>query len=173
MLLAVVLTGYFAIAGMNRREFYTIDDEAGPRDYAVQEPKLRPLRMDRFHGPSLDEAIRYVTTTIPQRDAIMVLPDATLLYALTGRQSTAPLLWFHVGVTCFPGDDTDARLVEALVRRNVRWVLLEQRPQIPTRAPEHYRDLFPQFFNVLDQRFRPVAQLRNYTVLRRQDGRSP
>ncbi len=63
-------------------------------------------------------------------DNFLLFGDATILYALAGRPSVFPALWFHEGLS-FPAQQTaerpkfERRLTDALVRYDVRFVILD------------------------------------------------
>jgi hypothetical protein len=75
--------------------------------------------------------VKAVTDYIRAREGgLFVLGDASIFYALTGRQSTNPSLWFHYGLTIpRPGtglfDSYEQRLLDNFRRFDVRFVLLE------------------------------------------------
>ncbi len=61
---------------------------------------------------------------------LFVLGDASVFYALTGRASTNPVLWFHVGLTMpRPGtelfDRYEQRLLDNFRRHDVRFIIVE------------------------------------------------
>lgn len=60
----------------------------------------------------------------------MLVGDTTILYALTGKPSTSPVLWLHVGLTYpTPGSagfaDFDQTLAAAIIRHDVRRLVVE------------------------------------------------
>lgn len=75
--------------------------------------------------------VKAVTEYVRARQGgLFVLGDASVFYALTGRQSTHPSLWFHPGLsTPRPGtelfDRYEQRLLDNFGRYDVRFVLLE------------------------------------------------
>lgn len=75
--------------------------------------------------------VKAVTEYVRAREGgLFVLGDASIFYALTGRQSTNPSLWFHYGLTIpWPGtglfDSYEQRLLDNFRRYDVRFVLLE------------------------------------------------
>lgn len=157
--------GYFLLLGTSRRIFNYAFLPWGARTYALKEPRLSPLRMDPFHGEALDEVIRYLKTRLPPHDTLLVFADATLLYGITGRTSTSPLLWFHHGVSYFPGDGMDERLCETVERERVKWVVLDERPQLSGRSSADHLRFFPQFRALLQREFVQAEKLKGHTVL--------
>jgi hypothetical protein len=83
--------------------------------------------------PFLPGEVRDITEYIRARPGgLFVLGDASVFYALTGRQSTNPSLWFHAGLTMpRPGTDLfdryEQRLLDNFRKYDVRFVLLEGR----------------------------------------------
>ncbi len=75
--------------------------------------------------------MKAITDYIRVREGgLFVLGDASIFYALTGRQSTNPSLWFHYGLTIpRPGtelfDSYEQRLLDNFRKYDVRFVLLE------------------------------------------------
>lgn len=77
------------------------------------------------------EAYRDLLEFLDKRnDNFLLLGDATILYALSGRPSVFPGLWFHEGLS-FPKREAaerpefERRLTDALLRYNVRFVVLD------------------------------------------------
>ena len=95
-----------------------------------------------------------------------VFPEHTFLYALLGRVSPQPLLWFHAGVT-YPkayDEDLDRRVVADLERHDVRTVVFEERAFLP--AEEHLQS-FPLLRRFLADEFHETARHGWFVLLER------
>ena len=75
----------------------------------------------------LDRLVEFLRS---REGAVFLLGDSSIIYALTGRESLSPSLWFHPGLT-FPEPSSpafpawDAAIEHRLSARDVRWVVLE------------------------------------------------
>jgi hypothetical protein len=90
-----------------------------------------PRRVNEFGNETSVEAYRELLEFLNARnDNFLFFGDATILYALAGRPSVFPALWFHEGLS-FPAQQTaerpkfERRLTDALVRYDVRFVILD------------------------------------------------
>jgi hypothetical protein len=99
---------------------------------------------------------------------VFVFPERTYLYAVLGRVSPQPVLWFDVGVT-YPADDAseiDALIVSDLVKNDVRTVVFEERSFLD--ADEHLSHL-PALAAYLRDGFRETARHGPFRVLTRKN----
>jgi len=76
-------------------------------------------------------------------DNFLYFGDATILYALSGRPSVFPSLWFHEGLS-FPEREAAERpvfeqhIADALVRHDVRFVVLDGIQTWNGTTPAHF-----------------------------------
>jgi hypothetical protein len=73
-------------------------------DYQLRTPGFEGWWCNAAIGRGLDAAVEAVNRMVPRGDSLMVFPDATLIYGMTGRESLrgAPFV-FHLGVSPPPG----------------------------------------------------------------------
>lgn len=90
-----------------------------------------PGRVDEIGNETDAEVYRALLNYLESRDDNFVyFGDATILYALSGRPSVFPALWFHEGLS-FPVRGSAERSVferqfrDALVRNDVRFLILD------------------------------------------------
>lgn len=90
-----------------------------------------PRRVHESGNETSVEAYRELLEFLNARDEnFLLFGDATILYALAGRPSVFPALWFHEGLS-FPARQAAERpkferqLTDALVRYDVRFVVLD------------------------------------------------
>ncbi len=103
------------------------------QDGAAVDPALAGLRwvlpkqVERdLKGEDRPADYRALLELLKARDGNFVLiGDATILYALAGKPSAFPALWFHPGLAYEPGPAFDARLADSLQRHNVRRLVLD------------------------------------------------
>ena len=98
--------------------------------------------------------------------AFFVFPDWTFLYAVVGRPSPQPLLWFHPGLTYPPGGDPtlDRWIVAELERHRVSTVVIEDVSWLGT---EHRLADFPQLAAWIEHGFRPAGRIGPFRLLER------
>lgn len=103
------------------------------QDSAAVDPALAGLRwvlpkqVERdLKGEDRPADYRALLDLLKARDGNFVLiGDATILYALAGKPSAFPALWFHPGLAYEPGPEFDARIAEALRRHDVRRIVVD------------------------------------------------
>jgi dolichyl-phosphate-mannose-protein mannosyltransferase len=90
-----------------------------------------PRRVHEIGNETSVEAYRDLLEFFNARDDnFLFFGDATIMYALAGRPSVFPALWFHEGLS-FPAQQAterprfERRLTDALVRYDVRFVVLD------------------------------------------------
>ncbi len=90
-----------------------------------------PRRVDEIGNETDAVVYRDLLNYLETRDDKFVyFGDATILYALSGRPSVFPSLWFHEGLS-FPARGTaerpnfEQRFADALVRNDVRFLILD------------------------------------------------
>lgn len=66
-------------------------------DHTLTSARLRGWRCDARVGTGVDAVVEYIRTRVPPQDRLLVFPDATVIYALSGRESypRAPFI-FHL-----------------------------------------------------------------------------
>jgi len=64
-------------------------------DYEMRNQALRGWRCNRATGEGVDRVVERLRTSVPPTDSLFVIPDATVVYALAGRESYrgVPVLW--------------------------------------------------------------------------------
>ncbi len=98
-----------------------------------------------------------------------VFPDWTFLYALVGRRSPQPVLWFHPGLTYSNSYDEalDNWIVRDLERNKVEIVVLETEAWMG--SPERRLAAFPLLRRYIDDTFAETVQIGIFRVLERRD----
>ena len=94
-----------------------------------------------------------------------VFPDFTFLYAVLGRPSPQPLLWFHWGITYAREYDRalDDRIVRDLERNNVKVIVIEEKSWMD--SSEQLRH-FPILATKIRTQYVEVARYGIFRVLR-------
>lgn len=108
-------------------------DWAKATDAGAIDPRLAGLRWalppqtaQVLKAEDRPEEYRRLLDLLKARDGNFVLiGDATVLYALAGKPSPFPALWFHPGLTYTPGPAFDAQLAESLKGHDVRRVVVD------------------------------------------------
>lgn len=129
--------------------------------YPVQWPALRGLTMEQDEQESLDLLLRYITRTVPSEDPILVAGYDTIIYSLTGRPSTHPLLFPMPGWVDSDADGgrSDARLLAVLEASPSLWVITRR---------DSLGDFLPASTEYFRRNFRIVADVGDlYDVYRR------
>ena len=129
--------------------------------FTVDHPRLEGLRLYDDQGRDLTTLLDFVERRIPTSESYFVLGYSTFLYGTTGHEPPQPLLWFRPGVS-YSADHPEAaddRIVQALVRRRVRWIILD-----PIGSEELLSD-FSGLGRWLESRFQEVDEdLGSYRV---------
>ncbi len=110
--------------------------DSGPRDarnlsdYALKVEAFKGWRCNERIGRGVDAAAEYVVRHVPPGDTLLVLPDVTVLYGLTGRPSFrgAPFA-FHLGQVPPPGPDYE-RFRSTFFSRPPKWIVLHLQTEI-------------------------------------------
>jgi hypothetical protein len=118
---------------------------ASPLEQAQVPPALRFLRwrLHPFYGYTPDDLSRLASFLAAQPDAFLLIGDTSILYALTGKPSVNPALWFHRRLT-LPGRQTAAfrdyedRLLASLRRARARYVVVEGRETYEGTSLAHF-----------------------------------
>jgi hypothetical protein len=147
LLLAVVDAARFE-RGVNRpRLVHRLQDvpPASEAEQARLPPALRFMRwrLHPFYGYTPDDLSRLAGFLAGQPDAFLLIGDTSILYALAGKPSVNPALWFHRRLT-LPGRNTEAfrdyeqRLVAHVRRFHARFVVLEGRETYEGTSLAHF-----------------------------------
>ena len=97
---------------------------------ATRELSFLRLQTPRRSGVTAPDLDRLVAFLRERGEDFFLLGDSSILYALSGRPSLSPSLWFHPGLT-FPAPgapgfaEWDAEIGRRILAGNVRWVVLE------------------------------------------------
>lgn len=105
----------------------------GAQDGAAVDPALAGLRfvlpkqVERdLKGEDRPAEYRQLVDLLKAREGNFILiGDATILYALAGKPSAFPALWFHPGLAYDPGPAFDARVADSLRRHDVRRLVID------------------------------------------------
>ena len=94
-----------------------------------------------------------------------VFPDFTFLYAVLGRPSPQPLLWFHWGITYAREYDraVDERIVKALEHNNVELIVIEEKSWMDSSEQLQH---FPILATKIRTEYEEVARHGIFRVLR-------
>jgi hypothetical protein len=147
LLLAVFDAARFE-RGVNRPRLVHRLQDAPPASEAEQArlpPALRFMRwrLHPFYGYTPDDLSRLVTFLAAQPDAFLLIGDTSILYALAGKPSVNPALWFHRRLT-LPGRNTEAfhdyerRLLARVQQLHARLVVLEGRETYEGTSLAHF-----------------------------------
>ena len=133
LLFAAACVQYFAVSNSQRR-FHDIVFESQsptrPRTEALRFMRLQvPRRLRTYSAADLDAVIAFLKS---QPENFFLLGDSSILYALTGKPSVNPQLFFHslMRTTTFTALRRrlyEDRLFERFTRYNVGFVVLEGR----------------------------------------------
>lgn len=103
-----------------------------------------PWRVDELGSETRAESYRELLAFLETRgDNFLYFGDATILYALSGRPSVFPSLWFHEGLS-FPAREAaerpifEQKITDALVRNDVRFVILDGIQTWVGTTPAHF-----------------------------------
>lgn len=132
--------------------------------FEVEHPRLEGLRFHPQEGADLAALLRFADQQIPPGQGLFVFGYSTYLYGVTGHEPPQPLLWFRPGVSysATHPETADDRIVQALVQRGVRWIVLDQ------AGAEELLDDFPGLRRYVEGRFREVeVEFGTYRVFRR------
>ncbi len=98
--------------------------------------------------------------------------DSSIVYALTGRPSVNPVLWFHPGQTIpriesplFPAFQD--RLMEALLKFNIKYIVLEETRThtVPTTWSGVNLGYFPALTEIVEKEGRKREQFGPFTII--------
>ena len=122
-------------------------------------PALRGLEMRGPWLPDFEELVAWSDRHIPRDEAILAMPGEDLFYFTTGRRPGFPVLMFDRTINPY----TPQQIATLAATHDVRWVIVKKRLQINGEPmPELAATLLR-----LRPRFSPVAELRDYEILRR------
>lgn len=103
-----------------------------------------PWRVDELGNETRAEVYRELLAFLDtQDDNFLFLGDATILYALSGRPSVFPGLWFHEGLS-FPDrlaaerPAFEQKLTDSLNRNDVRFIILDGNQTWNGSTPAHF-----------------------------------
>lgn len=101
-----------------------------PNSYTIKNPAMRGWSTNPKVGVGFDKVIDFINENVPPNDQILVLPDATIIYGLTGHRSYlyAPFI-FHIDI--FPKDQYRLRFIEYLKSHPPRWIIIHDQHEIP------------------------------------------
>ncbi len=133
--------------------------------YAMRHESFRGWRTAATFGPGIDRAAAFLEANVPRDEPLLILPDATALYGMTGRQGYrgAPFL-FHIRQVPPPGRDLEA-FRSRVGTSPPKWILLHRQEEIPwahTEATLQWLGLEP----LLDS-YTTVHRDPDFTVHRR------
>src|SRR5581483_2066307 len=99
-------------------------------DHAFETPAFAGWRVNGAVGRGIDATVRYLGERVPPGDPVFVFPDATIVYALAGRESWRPAPFaFHIGNSPPEGrwkDEFLARFREA----PPRWIVVHESREV-------------------------------------------
>ena len=99
-----------------------------------------------------------------REEAVLIFPDFTVLYGLTGKTPPQPILWFHQGLT-YSGEYSvvlDERIVEEMNSNKVKLVVLESTSFFGTAERLSH---FPLLQSYIQQNFSEREQIGIFRVL--------
>jgi len=105
---------------------------------------------------------------LKQQDrAFFVMGDSTILYALLGKRSPQPLLYFQPNHSFLPNDipQLDERVTAALVSNDVQ-IVVREKVKFMKEDGDTYQK-FPRLWTWFTTRFQHVAEFGNYEVWER------
>lgn len=99
-------------------------------DYAMITPSFAGWHAYPGYGEGVDRAVREINSRVPRTDSLMVFPDATVIYGLTGRVSwpDAPFI-YHVRVWPPPGP-MEEHFHDRFLKSPPKWILIHWQKEI-------------------------------------------
>lgn len=98
-------------------------------DYELTTPGLYGWRCNSKNGIGFDHAIAAIEREVPPEDSLLILPDATIIYGLTGRESFRKASFiFHVRHVPPPGPYEEFR--KAFFEAPPQWILLHLQQEV-------------------------------------------
>lgn len=120
-----------------------------------------PTRIKRY-GVTKEDMENLFLYLKAKNENFFIFPDFTIFYALAGRPSPQPLLWFHKGLTYLPAYDPflDGWIVEGLKKNKVKAVILEEASLLDDRIND-----FPLLKAYIDDNFRLWDKIGIFNIL--------
>jgi hypothetical protein len=147
LVLATVDAARFELRVNRPRRVHRLQDVAPAP--AVEQGQLPPAlrfmrwRLHPFYEYTPEDLSRLAAFLAGQPDAFFLVGDSSILYALAGKPSLNPALWFHRRLT-LPGRQTAAfrdyeeRLLAGIGRAHARYVVLEGRESYEGTSLAHF-----------------------------------
>ena len=150
-----VCGGLYAV-GHERLNYIQLPE--GPPQHATL-PALRGLSAPGPFLGDFEELVHFADREIPAQDGILLLPGEEPFYFATGRTPQFPVQIFDRTADPY----SPAQLIQAVDRRNIRWVIVKTRLQSNENPlPDSARTIA-----LIQAEFRPFRQLDGYQVYRR------
>jgi hypothetical protein len=135
-------------------------------NYAMRSPGFEGWRCFSRVGEGVDRAADAIRAIVPPGDTLLVLPDATLLYGLTGRDSYRGIPWaWDVNNSPAPGGRLYARTIRRLHEDKPDWILLRMQNDAPANATWPLLDAL-QLRPVLAREYRAAWSAGDFVLLR-------
>jgi len=104
-------------------------------DYALRTPGFEGWRCFRPIGEGVDRAAEAIRALVPAGDTLLVFPDATVLYGMTGHDSYRGVPWaWDITGSPAPGSRLFERTVRRLQEDKPRWILVHLQKESSANA---------------------------------------
>ena len=99
-------------------------------NYEMQNGPFRGWRCSARIGPGVDQAVDFINRNVPREESLLIFPDCTVIYGLTGRESYrhSPFI-FHLGG--FPAGKLYDEFRNHFLREPPRWILVDRQREVP------------------------------------------
>lgn len=99
--------------------------------YALQATSFRGWRCNPATGIGVDAAVAWIDANVPPEDSLLVFPDCTVIYGMTGHQSPRgmPFLWHWKHIP--PPGPLHEAVRARLAADPPRWILVHEQREVP------------------------------------------
>ena len=153
---SLLVAGGFYIASEDRLSYAAVNEGLVVHS---ELPELAGMSVQGKYLPNFEELLRFVATSVPQSDGLILVNGEDPFYFVTGRTPQFPILLFDPTTQPYSPE----QLRQLALARNIRWLVVKRELQIkedPT--PDRAATLA-----ALMQEFTMTKQLAGYEVYRR------
>lgn len=133
-------------------------------DYEIQTEPLKGWRCIKVWGEPMDEIVRFVNTSVPKEDSLLVISPMQIVYALTRRESYRNIPFqFLINVNPAPGRQLE-EVRNAILANPPRWLITHRdRGPFPVNVMLPYMRLQEFVF----KNYEVIRSWGSYAILRK------
>jgi hypothetical protein len=135
-------------------------------NYELQSASFKGWRCNSDTGKGLDQTVAFINYNVPAQDSLLVFPDATIIYGMTGRDSyrKMPFIFHRYFV---PAGRWFTECREHFLAQPPKWIVLHLPINSPSEDLRGDRILeWLQLYKFVDTNYRIVERFGEFSILR-------